>query len=117
MEKLIQENVATNEENRAKILSDDWSAYNHLNELGFEHEVIIHNEGFGSDEHTTNTIEPLWHELKNLYDYYKGIHGDADYLQQVVNYAIWKRLIKNETEEEKIYSLLSVFWATYDKIH
>lgn len=104
LESLIIENVATSEENKTKILSDGWSAYtffmknnfflliniqksyegSHLTELGYEHEVIVHSEGFGSGERTTNTIESLWHELKLLSGFYKGIHGDPEYVQQVV---------------------------------
>lgn len=51
------------------VISDGWRAYSNLNNLGFLHEVIIHDENFvdpnDSEVHTQN-VEGMWSVLKRF---------------------------------------------------
>ena len=62
------------------------------------HEVVVHEQGFGSGEDTTNHIECLWSELKRLTNYYHGIHGGSKEpwkrVQHHIDTGFWRRMVK-----------------------
>ena len=53
----------------SRIISDGWRAYRKLTELGFSHDVIIHEREFVSEQDPsihTQSIESLWSALKRF---------------------------------------------------
>ncbi|KAG0436999.1 hypothetical protein DMUE_3930 [Dictyocoela muelleri] len=60
----------------AYIISDSWSAYNSLNEIGYFHQTVCHKRNFVDPETKVNTqkIENLWMHLKKIKHYSYGIN-------------------------------------------
>ncbi|KII64254.1 hypothetical protein RF11_02612 [Thelohanellus kitauei] len=62
---IIQRRIAPG----TKIISDGWKSYQSLSQLGYDHEVIIHDQNFiHPDDPTINTqkTENLWGVLKRF---------------------------------------------------
>lgn len=65
----------TNANSRTRIYTDGWPSYNGLENFGYSHHSIPHVEGFGEGTETTNQIESLWGELKELGGFNKGVQA------------------------------------------
>ena len=60
-------------ETNTRIISDGWSAYSKLEELGYKHEVVIHEREFkNTDGYHTNSIESIWSQMKS---WISSMHG------------------------------------------
>jgi len=72
---IIRENVRIG----AIIYSDGWRSYSGLGGLGYDHRVVIHDQGFGQGQDTTNSIESCWSHLKRVTRQSSGIQpGNED---------------------------------------
>lgn len=59
------------------IVSDGWAAYNKLEELGYKHEVVIHEKEFvNNDGFHTNSIESIWSQVKAWFISMKGVKSE-----------------------------------------
>jgi len=54
--------------------------------MWYNHEVVIHKNGLGTETHTTNHIGSLWNEIKVLVGYYVGLNGNIEHSQTVATY-------------------------------
>ena len=55
------------------IVSDGWAAYSKLQEMGYKHEVVVHEREFkNEDGFHTNSIESLWSQIKI---WFSSMHG------------------------------------------
>lgn len=70
---IIIENIATTPQNPTRIYTDGWAAYNRLNDEGFDHHVVPHNDGFGIGSETTNHIESFWSQLRHIIEFEYGV--------------------------------------------
>jgi transposase len=72
------------------VYSDEWPAYRHLTQNGYEHDTVLHGQSvYVSGDVHTNTIEGFWSLVKN------GIRGthhmvSAKYLQGYLNEYAWR---------------------------
>jgi transposase len=88
----------------AMIYSDEWSAYNHLKELGFGHATVCHiahewardDDGDGIREVHDNTLEGIWTGLRNYLRIFRGV--SKHYLAQYVAIFLWSYNIKAVTD-------------------
>jgi hypothetical protein len=71
------------------VVSDGWAAYNRVHELGFEHEVVVHEHHF-VDPITgvhTNAVEAYWQRCKRRF---KRIFGTSyDLLGSHIDEFLW----------------------------
>ena len=106
---IIQDHV----EEGTIIYTDGWAAYRNLTDLGYEHRVIVHEEGFGSGLNTTNHIEGCWSELKQLSHYYRGIQGAGEErwqdVQEYIDLAIWLRENKDRDILQELIDVLRFY--------
>jgi len=90
---IIQDHVSE----RSHIYTDGWLAYNGLFDLIYIHTRIIHERGFGLGDNTTNHIEALWSELKQLTNYDSGIKAGTlrplELVQHQIDTGLWRRCI------------------------
>lgn len=105
---IIQANILPG----ARIYSDGWAAYSRLSELGFDHRVVIHEEGFGRGFFTTNHVESLWSQLKFLTKQslgcVKGIGEDKkEGIQNHLDVGIWRRKHKGDNLVEELCRILN----------
>ena len=71
LQNIILKHVIPSKETR--IVSDGWAAYNQLQDIGFQHEVVIHEQEFvNQDGFHTNSIESVWSQFKN---WINSMHG------------------------------------------
>jgi len=52
-----------------------------IDQLGYKHEVAVHENGFGTGVHTANHTESIWSEIKRLRGFYKGLNCDPEFIQ------------------------------------
>eukprot|EP01022_Parablepharisma_sp_SALTPOND_P032659 TRINITY_DN8582_c0_g1_i1.p3 TRINITY_DN8582_c0_g1~~TRINITY_DN8582_c0_g1_i1.p3 ORF type:complete len:143 (-),score=4.84 TRINITY_DN8582_c0_g1_i1:61-489(-) len=86
----LAKNVLTVDTNPTCVITNGWKAYStkHLAELGYQHVVVKHTEGFKVEEHTTNHIEGIWAEIKPFIK--KGINETTyEEAQTWIHYAYW----------------------------
>jgi transposase-like protein/IS1 family transposase len=106
---IIQDHV----EEGAVIYTDGWLSYGGLEDLGYEHRIVIHEEGFGSGLNTTNHIESCWSELKELSLYSRGIQGGGEDrwedIQEYIDLAIWLRENKGRNLVEELIEVLNFY--------
>jgi hypothetical protein len=73
-----------------RIISDGWAAYNRLNEIGFEHHVVIHEQHFVDPETGlhTNNVEAYWQRCKRQF---KRMYGTSRaLLPSHVDQLLWR---------------------------
>lgn len=83
--------------------TDEWSAYNHLPELGRRHVTVCHSagewarddDGDGIREVHNNTMEGLWTGLRNFLRPFRGVN--KKYLYQYVALFEWGSNVKRAT--------------------
>jgi len=76
--------------------------------LGYDHRVVIHEQGPGRGTETTNHIESFWSELRRLGVFDKGFNtNDIAKVQERVNVALWKWRNKNHWTEA-LFAVLQV---------
>ena len=46
---IIREHVANDQNNQAKVYTDDWASYHTLDTHGDDHWIVARNDGFGED--------------------------------------------------------------------
>jgi transposase len=73
--------IQTNIDNKARVVTDELTAYKALTRLGYNHEVVNHGYTYVVGDVYTNTIEGFWSQLK------RSLHGtyhvvSKKYLQQ-----------------------------------
>jgi len=104
---LIEENVNPD----AVIYTDGWRGYAGLAEHGYDHRVVLHNQGFGTGLDTTNGIESCWSQIKRLSDFYRGIQAvDPNVMGQVqahVTHGVWLRHIENQDAVEELIEFVT----------
>jgi len=99
-----------------RIYTDGWESYSDLAEAGFDHRVVLHVDGFGSGQETTNGIESCWSELKRLTNHSKGIHVSNEdplgILQQFVNVGCWRRNFKDQDLCSNLREIISLYYSS-----
>ena len=107
--------IVSSVEPGARIYSDGWASYSSLAQYGFEHQVVLHVNGFGSGENTTNGIESCWSELKRLMKHSQGIQVNSNdpigSLREHVNLGIWRRSVQHEDAVESLVSIINTYYA------
>ncbi|KAL4467932.1 hypothetical protein ABPG72_022846 [Tetrahymena utriculariae] len=61
---LIARHVQTNQNNPTQIYTDGAMIYSYLQNEHYAHTVVVHQNGFGEGDNTTNHTEALWARLK-----------------------------------------------------
>jgi len=104
---IIEENV----DQESVIYTDGWAAYRGLANLGYEHRVVVHNQGFGRGLDTTNGIESCWSQVKRLSDYYRGIQGRGPnalmQIQDYINHGVWLRHVRRRNQVEELINVIN----------
>ncbi len=109
---IIQDNIVPG----ARIYSDGWASYSNLSELGYDHRVVIHENGFGKGFFTTNHVESLWSQLKSLTNQPKGCvkamsENWKEVIQHHLDVGIWKRRHRRENLVEELCFILRGFYT------
>ncbi len=96
------------------IYTDGWASYIQLPRLGFTHTIVNHREGFGYGDNTTNHIESLWSELKNLTNHDKGIktgkERPLEILQHHIDTGLWRRMYKHHNLVHELINVIKFFY-------
>lgn len=87
---LVQENVTDG----SLIVSDEWAAYNRLEEEGYDHETVNHSNNYVNPEtgYHTQAIERVWKEGKAWL--HRARHA-GPYLQNHLDEVSWRHLRRN----------------------
>ena len=93
------------------IYTDGWLAYNSLSDLGYNHTRVIHERGFGSGDNTTNHIEALWSDLKNLTNHDSGIKAGTlrplELVQHHIDTGLWRRMNRGRDLVEELITVIN----------
>ena len=72
---IIEKHVS--KRSNVRIVSDGWASYGKLQELGYQHSVVIHAEEFvNSEGYHTNSIESVWSQMKIWMNSMHGLNGN-----------------------------------------
>ena len=108
--------IVSNVDAGCRIYTDGWASYAGLAEAGFYLRVVLHVDGFGSGQDTTNGIESCWSELKRLTNHSKGIwvsnEDPLGSLQQYVNVGCWRRNFKDQDLCLNLKEIISLYYSS-----
>lgn len=89
----------------ATVNTDEWKAYDHLEQNGHPHPTVNHSasprewarddDGDGVREVHTNTIEGIWTGLRNFLRPFRGVN--KIYLEQYIAIFVWTHNLKTVT--------------------
>jgi len=86
LRKIIKKNVKVG----TRIITDDYTSYHRIDELGYKHDIIRHSDYiYVLDDIHTNTIEGFWSQLKRSL---RGTHHSISpaHLQSYLDEFVWK---------------------------
>ena len=88
-------------EKGSRVITDELSAYNGLDELGYDHEVVSHSaEEYANGDIFTNSIEGFWSHFRRMIT---GCYHDVSdaHLQSYIDEAVYRWNTRKMSESER----------------